>query len=235
MAGTARKPSAVARTKKHAAHGPDLNDPALYVNRELGLLSFQWRVLEEALDDTNPLLERVNFLAIVGSNLNEFFMVRVASLTAQVDAGIPEFGPDRMSPSSQLVAIRREVKRLVDAANASLDKQLKPELAAEGIEIVNYADLSPKQLQASQRYFQEIIFPSQGVLSPRSSTLMMVDKVEAPDDSTVVFNHEHSAAARWTGRSSESNRGLLAAPAYSLNARPSGRCCALACFDSCVV
>src|SRR6516225_10737344 len=95
----------------------EFDDPALYVNRELGLLSFQWRVLEEALDDTNPLLERVNFLAIVGSNLNEFFMVRVASLTAQVDAGIPEFGPDRLSPSAQLIAIRREVKRLVDAAN----------------------------------------------------------------------------------------------------------------------
>src|SRR5437763_1872139 len=140
MAGTVRKPAPATRAKKHAAEGPDLHDPSLYVNRELGLLSFQWRVLEEALDDTNPLLERVNFLAIVGSNLNEFFMVRVVSLTAQVDAGIPEFGPDRMSPSAQLIAIRREVKRLVDAANTCLDKQLKPELATEGIEILSYAD-----------------------------------------------------------------------------------------------
>jgi len=141
----------------------DFDDPALYVNRELGLLSFQWRVLEEALDPTNPLLERVNFLAIVGSNLNEFFMVRVASLTAQVDAGIPEFGPDRMSPSAQLVAIRREVKRLMEAAHNCLEKDLKPALAEEGIQVLSYADLSSKQLHACQRYFSEIIFP---VLTP---------------------------------------------------------------------
>src|SRR3954454_19107202 len=101
------------RARKTTAHRePNLDDPQLYVNRELALLSFQWRVLEEAEDPTNPLLERVKFLAIVGSNLDEFFMVRVASLTAQVDAGILEFGPDRISPSAQLLAIRREVKRL---------------------------------------------------------------------------------------------------------------------------
>src|SRR4051794_31573232 len=110
---------------------PELDDPRLYVNRELGLLAFQWRVLEEAQDPTNPLLERVKFLSIVGSNLNEFFMVRVASLRAQVDAGIPEFGPDRMSPSAQLVAIRREVKRLVDAAHQCLERELKPRLTEE--------------------------------------------------------------------------------------------------------
>src|SRR5712691_7893452 len=121
-----------------SASVPDLDDPHLYVNRELGLLSFQERVLEEAKDPTNPLLERVNFLSIVGSNLNEFFMVRVASLTAQLDAGIAEFGPDRMSPSAQLLAIRREVKKLVDAANTSLEKELNPALAAEGIEIIDY-------------------------------------------------------------------------------------------------
>ena len=83
---------------------PNLDAPELYVNRELALLNFQWRVLEEARDPTNPLLERVKFLSIVGSNLNEFFMVRIASLNAQIDAGIPEFGPDRMSPSAQLLA-----------------------------------------------------------------------------------------------------------------------------------
>src|SRR6476660_7897990 len=85
-----------------------LDDPSLYVNRELSLLSFQHRVLQEAQDPTNPLLERVKFLSIVGSNLDEFFMVRVAGLIAQVDAGSVEAGPDGMSPSAQLVAIRRE-------------------------------------------------------------------------------------------------------------------------------
>ena len=163
MAASPRKSTTDSNSKKQGVPGPDLEDPALYVNRELGLLSFQWRVLEEALDPTNPLLERTNFLAIVGSNLNEFFMVRVASLTAQVDAGIPEFGPDRMSPSAQLVAIRREVKRLVDAANTCLEKELKPALAEEGIQILDYSSLNAKQLQACKRYFSEIIFP---VLTP---------------------------------------------------------------------
>src|SRR5947207_12364567 len=126
---------------------PDLDDPHLYVNRELGLLSFQERVLEEAKDASNPLLERVNFLSIVGSNLNEFFMVRVASITAQLDAGIAEFGPDRMSPSAQLVAIRREVKRLVEAAHQCLEKELRPALSVEGIHVIPYQELNPRQLE----------------------------------------------------------------------------------------
>ncbi|HTS63054.1 MAG TPA: polyphosphate kinase 1 [Candidatus Acidoferrales bacterium] len=163
MAASARKPAPEPRARKHSLPAPDLDNPSLYVNRELGLLSFQWRVLEEALDPTNPLLERVNFLAIVGSNVNEFFMVRVASLTAQVDAGIPEFGPDRMSPSAQLLAIRRETKRLIDAANNCLENDLRPALAEEGIRILSYSELSSKQLQACKRYFSEIIFP---VLTP---------------------------------------------------------------------
>src|ERR1039457_2485777 len=149
--------------KKNQTPAPDLDDPSLYVNRELGLLSFQWRVLEEARDNSNPLLERTKFLAIVGSNLNEFFMVRVASLNAQLDAGIAEFGPDRMSPSAQLVAIRREVKRLVEAAHQCLEKELRPALAEEGIHVVPYHELNAKQLQACKRYFAEIIFP---VLTP---------------------------------------------------------------------
>ncbi len=155
MAATVPKP------QDALAH--EFDDPTLYVNRELGLLDFQWRVLDEARDPGNPLLERARFLAIVGSNLNEFFMVRVASLTAQVDAGIPEFGPDRMSPTAQLVAIRREVKRLMDAAHQCLEKELKPALAEEGIEILSHSQLSEKQLAASKRYFSEIIFP---VLTP---------------------------------------------------------------------
>ena len=156
-------PAAESRSKKHQAPPPDLKDPSLYVNRELGLLSFQWRVLEEAYDATNPLLERIKFLAIVGSNLSEFFMVRVASLNAQLDAGIAEFGPDRMSPSAQLVAIRREIKRLMEAANHCLESELKPALADEGVHILPYGELSAKQLQVCKRYFAEIIFP---VLTP---------------------------------------------------------------------
>src|SRR3954466_12289493 len=100
-----------------AAAEVDLKDPSLYLNRELSLLSFQRRVLEEAEDDGNPLLERVKFLSILGSNLDEFFMVRVAGLYAQVDAGVLDDGPDGMSPASQLIAIRREVKKLLSDAH----------------------------------------------------------------------------------------------------------------------
>ena len=75
----------------------ELDDPALYVNRELSLLEFQRRVLEEAQDPNNPLLERVKFLAIVGSNLDEFFMVRVAGLQKQYDAGVVKLPPDAAS------------------------------------------------------------------------------------------------------------------------------------------
>src|SRR4051812_39706552 len=94
----------------------NLSHPSLYLNRELSLLAFQHRVLEEAQDERNPLLERVKFLSIVGSNLDEFFMVRVAGLLAQVEAGTIEAGPDGMTPSAQLVAIRREVKKLMAEA-----------------------------------------------------------------------------------------------------------------------
>src|SRR5260370_25379083 len=147
MAARATGQDTTPRPKKNQAAMRDLEDPSLYVNRELGLLSFQWRVLEEARDGTNPLLERIRFLSIVGSNLNEFFMVRVASLNAQLDAGIPEFGPDRMSPSAQLIAIRRETKRLMDAAHQCLETELKPELSDDGIHILPYSELNARQLQ----------------------------------------------------------------------------------------
>src|ERR1700761_5469176 len=81
-------------TPKNAEKDVAPKDPSLYINRELSLLAFQRRVLEEAEDERNPLLERVKFLAIVGSNLDEFFMVRVAGLAAQLDAGSMEGGPD---------------------------------------------------------------------------------------------------------------------------------------------
>ncbi len=142
---------------------PDLRDPGLYINRELGLLAFQRRVLDEAIDETNPLLERAKFLSIVASNLDEFFMVRVAGLAAQVDAGTVEVGPDGMTPAAQLVAIRREVKKLLSDTHKCLDSQLMPELEQQGIQILKLDDLSDKQRSNIGRYFDEIVFP---VLTP---------------------------------------------------------------------
>ena len=141
---------------------PDLTDPSLYINRELSLLAFQRRVLEEAEDRRNPLLERVKFLSILGSNLNEFFMVRVAGLISQMDAGITDAGPDGMPPRAQLIAIRREMKRLVGDAYKCL-AGLQPELSEAGIQILDYSDLSEVQRRVAANYFLESAFP---VLTP---------------------------------------------------------------------
>ena len=140
----------------------DLKDSSLYLNRELSLLSFQRRVLEEAEDEGNPLLERVKFLSILGSNMDEFFMVRVAGLAAQMDGGSVEAGPDGMSPRAQLVAIRREYKRLLNDAHRCWER-LMVKLEGEGIAIRDYADLTAGQLRDTAKYFSETVFP---VLTP---------------------------------------------------------------------
>ena len=145
------------------AEVPPLNSPQLYINRELSLLAFQSRVLEEAQDQRNPLLERVKFLSIVGSNIDEFFMVRVAGLIDQVDAGIPDVGPDGMHATAQLVAVRREVKKLLAEGHKCLLDQLLPELAEAGIQVLDYSALNDKQLVIANAYFNDTAFP---VLTP---------------------------------------------------------------------
>ena len=159
------KPSQPAKSPAAAARADDdlrLKDPALYLNRELSLLAFQHRVLEEAGDPRNPLLERVKFLSILGSNLDEFFMVRVAGLTAQMDAGTMEVGADGMNPRSELVAIRRETKKLQNESRRCLDKLL-PELREQGIHIHDYGALNLAQIERAADYFAETVFP---VLTP---------------------------------------------------------------------
>lgn len=154
-----------AKVKRTAAgsRSVDLNDASLYINRELSLLAFQHRVLEEAEDERNPLLERLKFLSIVGSNLDEFFMVRVAGLIAQMDAGILDTGPDGMSPRAQLIGIRRDVKRLLSEAHKCLGTMLYPAMAEAGIHVLDYASLGETQLRMAAEYFSETVFP---VLTP---------------------------------------------------------------------
>jgi len=139
---------------------PPLDDPALYVNRELSLLDFQRRVLEEAQDATVPLLERVKFLSIVGSNLDEFFMVRVAGLKRQVERGVLECGPDGMTPQAQLAAIRERVTSLFRDAHECWHQQVLPSLAKAGIQIADYSQLNTRQRSALNKYFRETLFPT---------------------------------------------------------------------------
>jgi polyphosphate kinase len=140
-----------------------LDDPSLYINRELSLLAFQRRVLEEAQDPANPLLERIKFLSIVGANLDEFFMIRVAGLMRQLESGTAEVAADGMMPAEQLEAIRAEVASLVATAHKTLRRQLMPALEKAGVRIREYRQLSAAQQARADKYFSHTVFP---VLTP---------------------------------------------------------------------
>jgi polyphosphate kinase len=141
-----------------------LDDPALYLNRELSWLQFNRRVLEEAQDPTVPLLERLKFLAIFSSNLDEFFMVRVGGLQQKVTAGIPHgSGADRMPPRIQLERIGQMVREMVTAQYRCLKDEVLTALEAKGI-VVRWADaLSGEDLQYARDLFRREIFP---ILTP---------------------------------------------------------------------
>ena len=138
--GDASTPAA-ATAASAPPEAPDLRDPDLYINRELSLLRFQGRVLEEARDARNPLLERVKFLGIFGSNMGEFFMVRIAGLKQQVAAGVNELSPDGLTPAQVLELVRAEALRPDEARRAGPVSELLPELDQAGIHIVDYASL----------------------------------------------------------------------------------------------
>ncbi len=141
----------------------DLGDPKLYINRELSQLEFFRRVLEEALDERNPLLERVKFLSIVGSNLDEFYMVRVAGLKQQAAVGVADLSDDGLTPAEQLAAIRKSALKLMSAARDCLRNVLLPKLTEAGIFLLDYTALNEKQLANVKKYFDEVVFP---VLTP---------------------------------------------------------------------
>src|ERR1700722_4352169 len=110
---------------------PALHDPSLYTNRELSWLEFNQRVLDQALSRDHPLLERVKFLAIVGSNLDQFFMVRVATLRKRQRAGLGRVSPDGLTVSQQLAAIRARATKMLKDQAACWQEQLRPALASE--------------------------------------------------------------------------------------------------------
>ena len=141
---------------------PDLDASSLYLNRELSMLSFQERVLEEAEDPDNPLLERVKFLSIFSSNLAEFYMVRIAGLKQQVQAGVRDLSADGLTPAEQLAIVRESARQLI-MRGRGLYSQLRDELAQNSIYVLGYDELDEHQRQDADRYFDDVVFP---VLTP---------------------------------------------------------------------
>jgi polyphosphate kinase len=141
----------------------ELRNPELYLNRELSWLAFNERVLDQACDGSWPLLERLKFLAIFGSNLDEFFMIRVSGLHELLDAKAPSTAPDGHSAPEQMARIRSVVLRLTDSAALLWLHDLKPELARQQIRVRSFAELGPEQHEWARAYFRRAVFP---VLTP---------------------------------------------------------------------
>src|SRR5581483_10552620 len=134
-----------------------------FVNRELSWLEFNRRVLEEAQDPSVPLLERVKFLAIFSSNLDEFFMVRVAELKRRIRAGDTSAGPDGLSPTEALVAVAEKVRGLVAEQHRCFLEELGPILASEGVRLVRPKEVTAEQERFLEDYFRRLLLP---VLTP---------------------------------------------------------------------
>ncbi len=141
----------------------DLHDPKLYDNRELSWLSFNERVLQLAEQSDEPLLERLNYTSIVTSNLDEFFMIRVAGLHDQVDAGLSDPGADGRTPSQVIDELRGRIVELTERQTRCFEHEFSPALAEAGIRIVSIDDLGREQGEALAERFRRQIFP---VLTP---------------------------------------------------------------------
>ena len=139
------------------------DNPSLYINRELSWIRFNRHVLDEARDDTHPLLERVKFLAIFANNLDEYFMIRVSGLQRQLAKGVLKSPPDGMTPSQQLDSIRQMLVPELEAQYATWHNDILPRLDTAGIHIRMYAGLSESQKAAMHTFFVNEVFP---VLTP---------------------------------------------------------------------
>jgi len=166
------KPDSVQETRKSsnaksAAKPPlvDLRDPSLYINRELSSIEFNRRVLHETQAE-HPLLERVKFLAIFHSNMDEFFMVRVSGIKQQFKLGLTTVSSDGLLPREQLANIHRTLTQLFAEANSIWRDHLRPQLAEQNIHVMRYEELSKSQRNKLRIYFEREIFP---VLTPFAS------------------------------------------------------------------
>src|SRR5437870_5624940 len=134
-------------------------DPKNFINRELSWLEFNRRVLEEAQDQRQPLIERVKFLTIFSSNLDEFFEIRVAGIKQQIESQTSELGPDGLSPTEVFDRIQKTVRQLVATQYALWKNELQPELAKNGIYVREMAELSAKRAAWANRYFHQEVLP----------------------------------------------------------------------------
>jgi polyphosphate kinase len=137
----------------------DLDDPTYYLNRELSEVAFQRRVLNEAVDERNPLLERVKFLAIFTQNMDEFFRKRVGGLRQQMAAGMTEPTVDGLTPEAQWSAILEATEPMFER-QAETYREIRSELAAEGIRIEDYDDLAADERAGLREYFRESVMPT---------------------------------------------------------------------------
>ncbi|MGZ5123209.1 MAG: polyphosphate kinase 1 [Burkholderiales bacterium] len=137
--------------------------PHLYLNRELGQLAFTRRVFAQAENESYPLLERLKFLCIVSSNLDEFFEIRVAGLHAEIEAGAPPVGPDRTRPDQLFEQVAREIHALVSAQYQLFNQKLLPQLEAQGVRFLRRGEFTPEQAAWIKNYFVREVMP---VLTP---------------------------------------------------------------------
>jgi polyphosphate kinase len=138
----------------------NLHDPSLYLNRETSWLDFNERVLQLAEDEELPLLERVKFCAIYTTNLDEYYMVRVAGLHDQIEAGVENPSQDGSTPSQTIARIREQVLELGGRLTACFEQRLRPALNRHGIRVVDFAELDERQRAHLARHFQQVIFPT---------------------------------------------------------------------------
>ena len=149
-----------ATNQSYQATEINLKSPQYYFSRELSWLEFNARVLQEAIDSRTPLLERLKFVGIFSANLDEFFMVRLAGLKKQLEAGVSTLTPDGRTPAQQLTAVSNSLHELVKKQESIFENTLKHELVKEGIHILNYLELNQEQRVYLQEYFEKHIFPA---------------------------------------------------------------------------
>src|SRR3954462_8451425 len=176
--------------------------PENFINRELSWLEFNRRVLEEAQDATQPLLERVKFLTIFSSNLDEFFEIRVAGIKQQIESETSDVGPDGLSPTETFNAIQRLAHELVAIEYALWNDDIVPALARNGSRIHEVADLNTKRSAWARRFFQEEVFP---MLTPLA--------VDASHPFPQLLNKSHNLLVRAkAGRGGELLHAIVQVP-----------------------